>query len=261
MLPSGTVQNEGVPGLRRILRERAHDQPHPTDAVHERVVDLAVHREAVAFQTLDQVDLPERPVEVQLVAVQPRDEDAELALSAGVWQRRVPNVVIQVHVVDLLHDGQPRADQRRLQELQVPGRRHRLRRAHPREQVLQVAGRSVRRLGELEQAADVHRRVARLDRKPGGIDRRDAAHLYSILPSTPRSLAGSVTAARRGREPASLPSATQVSSRSWWARRAGPTLKRRIARTGEARSRAQGQDAAAREAPCGAAQAESLLRR
>ena len=54
-------------------------------------------------------------------------------------------------------------------ELQVPRRRHGLRHPHPCEQVLQVAGGSVGRLRELEQAADVHRRVARLDREPGSL--------------------------------------------------------------------------------------------
>ena len=166
--------------LRRVGRERAHDQAHAADAVDQRMVDLAVHRETVAFEPLDQVHLPERAVQVELVAVQPRDQDAELALAARVWQRRMAHVVIEIDVVDLAHDREPRTDEGRLDQLQVPGRRNRLGRAHPREQVLEVAGRSVVGLRELEQAAHVHRRVPRLDREPGRIHRRQATHLYSI---------------------------------------------------------------------------------
>ena len=132
--PSATVQKEGVPGSFGSLRERAHDQAHAADAVHERVVDLAVHREAVAFEALDQVDLPQRPVEVELVAVQSRDEHAELALAARVRECGVAHVVVEVDVVDLAHQRQARADERRLEELQVPGRWHRALRAHAREQ-------------------------------------------------------------------------------------------------------------------------------
>jgi hypothetical protein len=77
----------GHVALGAIGRERAHDQAHPADAVDERVVDLAVHREAVSFEPLDQMHLPQRPMEIELMAVQPRDEDPQLALPARVRQR------------------------------------------------------------------------------------------------------------------------------------------------------------------------------
>ncbi len=82
-----------------IAGQRAHYQPHPAHPVDERVVHLAVDREAVTFQALDQVDLPQRPVEVELVAVQARDQDAQLALTPGMRQRRVADVIVEIDVV------------------------------------------------------------------------------------------------------------------------------------------------------------------
>ena len=64
--------------LRRVGGEAAGKQPHPAVTVDERVVHLDVHREPVALEPLDDVQLPQRPGQVERVAVQPRDEHAEL---------------------------------------------------------------------------------------------------------------------------------------------------------------------------------------
>ena len=60
--------------LIRVEAQRAQQHPDPADAVDQRVVHLHVDREAVALEALDQVHLPQRPVQVELVAVQARDE-------------------------------------------------------------------------------------------------------------------------------------------------------------------------------------------
>ena len=91
---------------------------------------LRVDREAISFQPLDQVHLPQRTVEVELVAVQTRHEHAELALAAGARQRRVAHVEVKVDVLDRLQQRQARAHQWGFERLEVPGRRQRARRAH-----------------------------------------------------------------------------------------------------------------------------------
>ena len=121
-----------------VGRERAEDQAHPADAVDQRVVDLHVDREAVALEPLDQVNLPEGPVQVELVAVQAGDEDAELALSARVRQGRVADVVVEVDVALLAHERRLRAQERGLRQAQVPWRRDALGVPHAVELLLQV---------------------------------------------------------------------------------------------------------------------------
>ena len=154
-----------------IGAQRAQDQPDAADAVDQRVVHLHVHREAVALEALDQVDLPERPVQVELVAVQSRDEDPELALAAGMGQGGVADVVVEIDVLDLAHHRQPRADQRpAVDDPQVPGWGDRPLLAHSRQRHREEVGAGVGRLRELEQPADVHRGVAGLQQQPGRVE-------------------------------------------------------------------------------------------
>ena len=74
-------------------------QPGGADAVHQGVVDLGVDREPVALQPLDEVALPQRPVVGQLGGVQPAHQRQQLADPAGLGQRGVPHVVLEVHLV------------------------------------------------------------------------------------------------------------------------------------------------------------------
>ena len=62
-------------------------------------MDLEVEREAPPFEALDDVDLPRRAGEVELIAVQPRDEDAEFALIARAGERGAADVVVEVEIV------------------------------------------------------------------------------------------------------------------------------------------------------------------
>ena len=137
---------------------------------------LAVHGEAIAFQPLDQVHLPQRAMQIELVAVQARDQDPQLALAARVRQSRVAHVVVEVDVAHLAHQRQAHGEQRRLDEFQVPRRRDRVRLAHVLDELLEVVRRGVVGQGEFEQPAHVHGGVARLERKPSGIDWRNLAH-------------------------------------------------------------------------------------
>ncbi len=109
-------------------------------------------------------------MQVELVAVQPRDEDAELALTPRFGQSGVAHVVVEVDVIVLAHQRQPWTDHRSLDQLQVPGTRDRVLGAHALELLAQVVGRCVGWIGELEQAADVHRGVATLEDQPGRVD-------------------------------------------------------------------------------------------
>jgi methylglutaconyl-CoA hydratase len=66
------------------------------------VMDLRQHREAVLrqvgerVQPLDEVELPERPRHVERARVDPRGLDAELPPVAGLRQRDVPDVVLEI---------------------------------------------------------------------------------------------------------------------------------------------------------------------
>jgi hypothetical protein len=97
------------------------------------------------------------------------------------------DVVVEVDVSRLAHQRQAAtAEQRGLDELQVPRRRDRLWFAHPLELPLEVIRGGVPRQGELEKAADVHRRVARLERQPGGVEWGNLPHLLSAASPCPR---------------------------------------------------------------------------
>ena len=137
---------------------------------------LAVEGEAVSFQPLDQVHLPQRAVQVELVAVQARDEDSQLALAARMRQRGVAHVVLEIDIVNFAHQGNARSEQGTLDQFQVPGRRDRVRLAHALQLLPQVVGRRVIGQRELEQAAHVHGRVARLQREPCGIEWGNLLH-------------------------------------------------------------------------------------
>src|SRR5256885_16407875 len=80
------------------------------------------------------------------------------------------DVVVEVDVANLAHEGQTRTQKRPLDESEVPRRRDRLGRAPAIELFFEVVGRCVRGKRELEQSADMHRRVARLEHEPCGVD-------------------------------------------------------------------------------------------
>ncbi len=71
-------------------------------AVHQRMVGLRDDREAVAFEPLDQVELPQRLGPVQWEGEQAPREVAQLLVGAGGGQRAVAHVVagVEVRIVD-----------------------------------------------------------------------------------------------------------------------------------------------------------------
>ena len=100
----------------------ALQQPHRRDAVDQGVVQLRVERHPAVAQALDQVRLPQRPLAGEAGAVQPRAQLQQLADPAGLGQRAVPEVVLEVEVVVLGPDplagrvdaaGRPLEEQRR----------------------------------------------------------------------------------------------------------------------------------------------------
>jgi hypothetical protein len=70
---------------------------HPGDPVHERVVRLADQREPVALEALHEPHLPERLGPIQALREDPADQERELVVVTGRRQRRVPDVVLDVH--------------------------------------------------------------------------------------------------------------------------------------------------------------------
>ena len=71
------------------------------DAVGERVVDLAHHRDPVVGQALDEVHLPQRAVPVQRGAGDLPDRLVQLAATARGGQLEGPDVVVEIDVAVL----------------------------------------------------------------------------------------------------------------------------------------------------------------
>ncbi len=174
------------PDRRRVALRRVVGEVQQTDARHsvgQRVVQLAVHGEAPAVQALDQVDLPERPVEIHRVGVQARDEHAELALAAGIGQRRVPQVVVEVHLLEFLEVRQRPAQSHAAQSVIERRRRHR----ETAQVLVDLPREATRRIGRRQerlQSRDVHRRLAGFHEHEAQVEqvqRLDVWHLWSPL--------------------------------------------------------------------------------
>ena len=159
-----------APGRRRHRLEivqRAHEL-HAGGAVDRRVVDLQEHREAArrqplhVVQPLDDVGLPQRPRTVESARVQAGDLDAELAPVAGLGQRDVSHVELDVGVVGIdpervvqieRHHGEAAREHRGAVDALAEGAQHILE-AH---QAVGCRGRIVD-----EHRPDVHRGVVHL---------------------------------------------------------------------------------------------------
>ena len=163
----GRRPHRGEAALVGIGGQDPLQQPHRGDAVHQRVVHLGVHRDAPVTQPLDQVHLPQRPLQGQPGAVQPAAQLEQLADPAGLRERAVPEVVLQVEVLVL--GPEPLA-----------GRGHRAVRALEEQRSRLLVGQHLlvevldevpsRPLGLVEQleAADVHRLAPALrEQEPG----------------------------------------------------------------------------------------------
>ena len=72
---------------------------HGLGAVDGAVVGLQVHGELPVLQSLDQVQLPQRPRPVQQGAVQPRYQGEQFPVAARRRQRRVADVVVHVQLL------------------------------------------------------------------------------------------------------------------------------------------------------------------
>jgi hypothetical protein len=163
----------------RIGREHALQHAHAADAVHQRVMHLHVEREAVVFEPFNDVRLPQRAVEVHRVRVQARDQHAELALAAGLGQRGMAQVVVEVDVLGLDPGRHHRFELGR-GELEVERPREARHSTQVLEQTLQEITRGTLGQGENGHAGDLHRRIDRVDVKPGRIQGLECLHL--VLP-------------------------------------------------------------------------------
>nr|WP_254126867.1 hypothetical protein [Aquihabitans sp. G128] len=93
VLPRRVDLGVGIGGQRPL------EQPQGGHPVDHGVVHLGVDREAVALQALDQHQLPERALAVEQRAVHARAEGEQLADPAGLGQRRVADVVLEVELL------------------------------------------------------------------------------------------------------------------------------------------------------------------
>ncbi len=162
----------GRPGRRHVpfvgvLGEHALDQPHRRDAVDERVVHLAVHRDPAVAQSLDQVDLPQRPLEREPRAVQPAAQLEQLAHPARLRQGAVPDVVLEVEVLVLGPAPLARGGDRPVRPLEEQWRRV-LMGEHLVVHVLEEASARALRLAEQLQTPHVHRLAAVLGEQEAG---------------------------------------------------------------------------------------------
>jgi hypothetical protein len=138
---------------------------HARDAVDHRVVRLGDQREAPLFEALDQPHLPQRLGAVQALGEDPRGQQQQLLLGAGVGQRGVADVVLEVEA--RIVDPQRHAHlDRRKGELLAVARDEVQARSDVVDEVL--VGRS--RALEDRQRADVHVRRRVLLGEEGGVD-------------------------------------------------------------------------------------------
>ncbi len=155
--------------------EHAGEQPHRRDTVDQRVVGLGVHRDPAVAQALDDRGLPQRSLPGEPGAVQARAQLEQLADAAGLGQRAVPHVVLDVElVVGLPHQLAGRA--RRAVRVLEEERGDLLDVAHLLVHLADVVAPRTLRLLEQLQAPDVHGHVAVLGEQEsgrGGIDRVD----------------------------------------------------------------------------------------
>jgi hypothetical protein len=151
-------------------REAPHEDAHAREPIDERVVDLEVDRDPPALEPFDEVHLPGGTVEVEWVAVEARDENAELALVAGRRQGGAAHVVLEVEGLVLDPALQRAREKVRVAELEVPRRvDRRLAPQFVHELPLEVA-RPVLGRRERHERADVHHGFARLAREEGAIE-------------------------------------------------------------------------------------------
>ena len=134
---------------------------------------LGVEREPTTLEPLDDVELPRRPGEVELMAVQPRDQNAELALVARTGQRGATHVVVEVEVLVLDPRLERVAQQERVGQLHVPRSLDRFL-ARLVEDVAQVGRSRVGRWRERHQRGHVHHRLGCLGPQEHRVLRRDA---------------------------------------------------------------------------------------
>lgn len=92
----------------RIGVQGAMQETKSRHTVHQRMVQFRIHREPSAFDTFDEVHLPQRTVTVEERAVQPGDQREQVGRPPGRRERRVPYVVFEVHLVV---DGPPEVAQ------------------------------------------------------------------------------------------------------------------------------------------------------
>ncbi len=131
-------------------------QPHRGDAVDESVVHLAVHRHPAVAEPLDEVHLPQRPLQGEPGAVQAPAELEQLTDAAGLGQRAVTEVVLEVELVVLLPEPLATRGQRAVRPLEEQ-RRRLVVAEHLVVEVLDEVPAGPLGLAEQLQPADVHR--------------------------------------------------------------------------------------------------------
>jgi hypothetical protein len=121
------------------------------------VVGLGDQREAIALEPLDQPRLPQRLGAIQLLGEHARHQAHQLVLAAGLRQRGLAHVVLEVEV-RVVDPHRTPGLQRRLREL-LPVARHQVQ-PHPQrvQELLEVRRRAL----EDRHRPDVHVRVVAL---------------------------------------------------------------------------------------------------
>ncbi len=176
-------------GRRRLRRQvvQQRDDRGAAPEVDRRVVQLGQQREAVlrqveqAVEPLDDVELPQRPVEVERAGVDARRLDAELAPVARLRQGDVADVVLEVEVL-VLHPVRIVEPERDAAKLLAEDRRAVQPALHEREEALELqpAGGRGRRVVDLDQA-DVRVGMGTFRGEEEGVVPAELAHVDGFL--------------------------------------------------------------------------------
>src|SRR5262249_19654577 len=141
-------------------------------------------RDAPSPEPFDKVKLPRGPMEIDLVAVETRDQNPELALVARARESRAADMIVDVGRRVFDPRLQRARQEIRVAELQVPRRaRLALLLQFVAERAEHVAPTSRGRRKE-DERPHVHERLARLRRQKYAIQRAQAllrAHRFSVL--------------------------------------------------------------------------------
>jgi hypothetical protein len=144
-------------------------------AVDARVMHLGVKRHLAVLEAVDDEHLPQRAAAVEQRGMQPRHVLLQLAVGAGLGQRDVAHVVIDVDVFVFHPDRVGQIEGHQFQLAREHGRQVQPLAHHLLGVFIEVAGVARGQIEHVERA-DVHRHLGRFDVQEHGVHAAEVVH-------------------------------------------------------------------------------------